>query len=191
MMKALSFGLLDPFVSAERELYERTFYAAFERAAGNRLIRQLWIFDDERKRLATRIPYEDQVIYVLRGPAGRIVTALGVNVAMRSFQASAFGFGLPDDAGGYCELLTMFSVGEYRLESRYRFISATFGDLYRRGFHTALATTAQRVLRTYVRNGARVIAEKEIQDEMRYFLKFDLARKSLESFAHLENKGDL
>src|SRR5262245_49830415 len=106
--------------AAEVEEYERAFYKAFTRAKGNRLIRQLWIFDDDAERLATRIPYDEQLVYVMRDDAGAIIAGMGVNTAMRSFQGEAFGF-RPESPAGCCELLTMFSLGEYRLEKRFRF----------------------------------------------------------------------
>jgi hypothetical protein len=172
-MNRFSFDLLDVTSPQDRDAYERAFYTAFQRAVGNRLIRQLWTFDDAGGRLATRIPYEDQLIYVLRDKERRIVTALGVNVAMRSLQAAAFGFELQDTAGS-CELLTFFSVNEYQLDRGLRFQRDSFRDLHKRGFHSAFATTARRPLRTYLRVGGLLLAEKEIEGEMRYFLKFSL-----------------
>ena len=172
-MNSFSLELLDASSAKECETYERAFYTAFQRASGNRLIRQLWRFDDAGGRLATRIPYDDQVIYILRDNERRIVRAMGVNVAMRSFQSAAFGFEVRDSAGT-CELLTIFSVSEYRLERGLRFQSESFSDLLKRGFHTAFATTARRPLPTYLRVGAQLLDEKEIEGEMRYFLKFDL-----------------
>jgi hypothetical protein len=185
-MSILNVEQLDTSSESQREEYERAFYAAFERAAGNLLIRKLWLFDGSNRRLCTRIPYEEQIVYVLRSPSGQIVTGMGVNSGMRSFQASAYGFQPPPDPSGCCEFLTLFSVGEYRLATRFEFQADSFRRLSKKGFHTAYATTARRVLRGYLRVGAQVLEEKEIEGEMRYFLKFNL-----ESFAHSDNKGDI
>jgi hypothetical protein len=176
-MSSLLFELLDPSSDIEREKYERAFYEAFERAAGNRLIRKLWIWDDGARKLRTRIPYEDQFIYVLRDSAGDVVTGLGVNHVMNSFQSSSYGFDPPQNLAGCCEFLTAFSVREYRLHTRFKFWRDSFADLHARGFHTAYATTARRVLNLYLYLGGRILEEREIEGEMRYFLVFDLGSK--------------
>ncbi len=173
-MTAWQLARLDWRQPEDVEEYERVFFDAFRRATGNRLIRSLWLWDDEARRLRTRIPYEDQVLYAMRDERGRLVTAMGVNTAMRAFQSSAYGFHPPPDPAGCCEFLTVFSVDEYRLPTRFRFWHDSFADLARSGFHTGYATTAQRVLNLYLRFGARVLEEREIEGEARYFLTFDL-----------------
>ena len=45
--------------------YERAFYAAFARAKANLLVRRLWHWDDSAGRIRTRIPYADQVVFLL------------------------------------------------------------------------------------------------------------------------------
>lgn len=167
---------LDCPQAAQREQYERAFYTAFARAAGNRLIRKLWLWDDAARRVATRIAYDEQIVYVMRDSGGRIVTGMGVNCAMRTFQSAAYGFAPPREREGCCEFLTLFSVGEYRLRTRFQFRRESFADLVERGFHTAYATTAHRVLQVYLRQGAQVLAQREIEGEARYFLRFDLKR---------------
>jgi len=173
MTAVFELELLNTSAAAELQVYEHAFFEAFKRAKGNRLIRQLWLFDDASDRLATRIPYDEQLVYVMRDTSAAIIAGMGVNTAMRSFQGASFGF-RPENPAGCCELLTMFSLGEYRLEKRFRFYKGVFADLRKRGFHTAYATTAQRPLQTYVRSGGRILEEKEIEGEMRYFLRFDL-----------------
>jgi hypothetical protein len=167
---------LDLSSPREREAYERAFYAAFQRATGNRLIRKLWQWDDEAGRLATRIPYEEQIIYAQRDEGGAVLTAMAVNHPLRTFQAAAYAFPPPLDPRGCCEFLTFFSVREHSLATRFCFWRDTFADLSESGFHTAYATTAARVLNFYLRMGARLIEERDIEGEMRYFLAFDLGR---------------
>jgi hypothetical protein len=174
-MSDLHFERLDPFSSTEREAYERAFYTAFQRAVGNRLVRQLWLWDDAASRVATRIPYDEQTIYVLRDGGGAIVTGLAVNHALRSFQSAAYGFSPPENRDGCCEFLTVFSVNEYRLTTRFKFWRDSFAALRAQGFHTGYATTAHRVLNLHRLLGARILKENEISGEMRYFLEFDLS----------------
>lgn len=172
-MKSLYCERLE-LLSSEIEDYEHVFYKAFERARGNHLIRKLWIWDDGAERVATRIPYEEQRIYVMRSDSGEIVTGLGVNCALRSLQSSEYGFDLPAGSEGSCEFLTMFSVNEYRLKTRFAFLREAFGDLKGHGFHNAYATTARRVLNAYCWMGGQVLNENTIEGEERFFLKFNL-----------------
>src|SRR5436189_208493 len=77
-MSDLYFERLDTSSENEREAYERAFYAAFQRAAGNRLIRQLWQWDDASGRLATRFKFWRDSFAALRGDgfhAGYATTA--------------------------------------------------------------------------------------------------------------------
>lgn len=158
-------------------LYERAFYDAFRRATANRLVRKLWLWDDEQQRLATRIPYEDQVVYALRDCAGTIVGGIGVNLAMREFQSSAFGFS-PAAWPHAAEILTFFSVIRGDVRATTSLWRCAAAQLRARGCRTALATTAQRPLRSYLRIGWQLIAETEIEAERRYFLRYDLSTSS-------------
>jgi hypothetical protein len=173
-MSNLHFEQLDISSATEREAYERVFYTAFQRAVGNRLVRQLWQWDTEAGRVATRIPYGDQTIFVLRDGEGQIVTGLAVNHALRSFQSTSYGFCPPEHPDGCCEFLTVFSVNEYRLTTRFKFWRDSFTSLRAGGFHTGYATTAHRVLNLHRLLGARILKENTIDSEMRYFLEFDL-----------------
>lgn len=173
-MSDLRFERLDVSSDLDRASYERLFYAAFQRAVGNKLIRELWIWSDGAGRLRTRVPYDEQIIYVLRDSAARIVTALAVNCELRSFQSAAFGFAAPPVRRGCCELLAVSAVGEHRLKTRFQFWRDAIADLSANGFHTAYATTARRALKAYLRLRADVLDEREIAGEKRYFLKFNL-----------------
>ncbi len=155
--------------------YERAFYAAFRRATTNRLVRTLWLWNDDEGRVATRIPYSDQRIYMLVGRSGAIHGALAANVAMREFQSAAFGF-TPKEPDGTVEVLTFFStVPEVRGTTQ--LFRSFVEDTRESGRHTVLATTAERPFRVYRRIGWELIAEREIESERRYFLRFDLRRQ--------------
>lgn len=172
----LAFEVLDTEDAAQRAAYERAFYAAFSRVTGNRLIRSLWAWDDAGRRLAARIPYADQVVFVGRDERGEIETAIATNWALHEFQSTAFGFPRPARAAGCCEFLTFFTVRDFRLAVKIRFWEACFAELRRRGLRVAYATTAARVLPVYRRLGGEVLAETVVEGEARYFLRFSLAR---------------
>ena len=167
---------LDPSDPAAVEEYERAFHRAFQRVPTNRLIRALWLWDDAAGRVATRIPYEEQLVLLLRDPGGHIQTAMGINTALRSFQSAAYGFAPPSPTAGCCELLTFFTVGDGPLARALTFWERCCATLRERGFHTAYATTAPRPLPTYLHIGGVLLETREIAGETRYFLRFDLSR---------------
>jgi hypothetical protein len=174
---SLRFTELDANDPLAVEGYERAFHAAFSRVAGNRLIRDLWLWDDPAGRLSTRIPYDDQIVLIGRNPAGEIETAMAFNFAMREFQSSAFGFAPPERTEGACELIVFFTLGHRHLSRAVTNLVHCYAKMRERGFHTAYATTAPRPLPAYRRiGGTEVIQEREIEGEMRYFLRVDLAR---------------
>lgn len=174
MKPPFQIAILDPSDKAAVAAYERAFYESFRRATANRLVPKLWNWDDERLRLATRIPYEDQVVHTARDAFGAIAAAMGVNVAMRDFQSAAFGFFPACPIADAAEVLTFFSAVPHDLRSTAGLWARGASDLRARGLRTALATTAQRPLRVYQRIGWQVIAEAEREAERRYFLRFDL-----------------
>ncbi|MGF1576386.1 MAG: hypothetical protein ACFCU9_10680 [Cyanophyceae cyanobacterium] len=175
-MMSQTFECLDLTDRKALDEYERAFYTAFVRVTGNQLIRSLWVWDDAKRQLKTRIAYEDQLIFVGRNEAGKLETAIATNIACREWQSAAFGFSRPTEQEICCEFLTLFSVGDYRLGLKLRFWEACFAELRRRGLNTAYATTAARLLQGYLRIGGVLLEEKEITGEMRYFLKFSLER---------------
>jgi hypothetical protein len=174
---SLRFAELDATDPAAVEGYERAFHAAFSRVSGNRLIRDLWLWDDPAARLATRIPYHEQIVLLGWNAAGEIETAMSFNFAMREFQSSAFGFAPPEPTEGTCELIVFFTLGHRHLSRVVSNLIHCYAEMRARGFHTAYATTAPRPLPTYRRiGGTEVVDEREIDGEMRYFLRVDLAR---------------
>jgi hypothetical protein len=168
----MSIELLDSGNATARAEYERAFYAAFQRVPGNRLVRSLWQWDDAARRIATRVPYGDQRIYLTR-LHGAIDGALAVNLRLAQFQSAAYGFAPPVEPAGACELLSFFAVSDRRMATRARFWRACIADLKARGFHTAYATSAPSSYTTYVRFGARLVDQAELAGELRYFLSFD------------------
>jgi hypothetical protein len=171
----MTLELLDPNNLEMRAEYERAFYAGFQRVPGNRLVRKLWVWDDEAKRVATRVPYEDQIIYIIRRN-GAIDGAMAVNVTLNTFQSVAYGFSPPADKTGACETLTFFAVSELRLSTRFGFWRDCWADLNARGFGIVYTTVGAPVYKIYVRFGITLLAQTEIEGEQRFFLTFDTAR---------------
>ena len=174
MRPSYSFVRLDPADPCVRQRYEEAFYASFGRVQANRLVRSLWLWDDEARRLATRIPYEEQIIFAMSTADGQIETALALNVAMKSFQSDAFGFGKPEDPAGCFEVLTFFTASDGHPAFKRQLWREAVRVLRSSGYHTGFATTAVRPLLAYLRLGWQVQRVAILGDEVRFFLEYRL-----------------
>ena len=170
------FGTLDAADAAQVREYERHFYQAYARLGDNKLVRLIWDWDDPGRRLRTRIPYGDQVVYSSRDAGGRLAAAMAVNLSVPAeFQGAAFGFapGAGPD-GRCCEILNVMTTEHHRATARATCAAFVRGfgyrDLAARGFEAAYSTCTRRRLRPYLRLGARVLAETAIGGEERFFL---------------------
>ncbi len=175
-MKDFNFELLDTSNPVAVREYEGAFYQSFSKVSTNQLVRKLWLWDDEAGRLKTRVPYEDQLICVLRDPSGSLRSAMAFNVALRQFQAAAYDFAAPRTQVGAFEVLTFFSVVAETLEVRANFWARCVALLSACGYYAGYATTARRPLPMYQRAGWRVLEEREIESEKRYFLHYEVPR---------------
>jgi hypothetical protein len=181
------FGTLDASDPAQVAEYERHFYQAFAALTDNTLVRLIWDWDDAAKRVRTRIPYTEQVIYCLRDDLGRLAGAMAVNLSPgTALQSAGFGF-LPPVAhaqssapeGRYCEFMNLMATPHHRGQVRathQAFIRGfCYADLVSRGFGAAYSTCTRRRLRAYQLFGAMVLDETVIQGEARYFLHWPIA----------------
>lgn len=159
--------------------YERAFHHAFStRAPGNLLVRTLWRWDDATGRVATRVPYHEQLVLLARAPDRTVLMAMAVNTAMRQLQSAAFGFALPAaDAAGACEIMVLFVAERRELVRQLPPLCRRgFALLVERGFRTAFATTATRLLPLYRWGGMEVIESRTIGGEQRHLLRLDLVK---------------
>jgi hypothetical protein len=159
-------------------LFERAFYRGFRESTHNQIIRWLWHWDDENQRLRTRVPYEDQRIWVSyeEDPPGH---GVAVNWRMALLQSGAFGFSLPDslrEPGKTCEVLALFSWAHPSLTKFHAAWTELFRDLQGLGFQMAVATCARQILPLYRRMGATIIDQLTVDEQERYFLQFELVR---------------
>ena len=153
--------------------YERAFFSVFEPLTHNRLIRWLWDWDDAQKRLRTRVPYEEQTIYIERDEAGAVRKALAIGTKLQTLQASDYGFEIPKSPEN-CESLTFFTIGDRRYEGTRIFYNACREKLLERGFQTMYATGAPRILRMHIFVGGELLESKEIEGEVRNFVRINL-----------------
>lgn len=159
--------------------YEQAFYRAFCTLTHNKLIRTLWKWDRPQQRLATRIGYDQQRIYVGRDAQGEIAMAIAVNTELHVYQSSAFGFAPPPIKEGQCELLAFFALHNHSLRDVLHFWRGCFKDLSACGYHTGFASSAVRLVPVYSRAGGEILAETIIEGEQRFHWKFDLNRQWL------------
>ncbi|HMU65856.1 MAG TPA: hypothetical protein PKE57_01845 [Cellvibrionaceae bacterium] len=159
--------------------YEQAFYQAFYTLTHNRLIRTLWHWDLDQQRLATRIGYEHQRIYVGRDMQGEIAMAIAVNTELQLYQSGAFGFPKPAHTTGQCELLAFFAINNHHLQHTLHFWRSCFKDLSACGFHTGFASSAARLVPVYSRAGGEILDKTVLEGEQRFHWKFDLNRQWL------------
>lgn len=166
---------LNPQAPAELLVFEQAFYQAFIKMTSNRLIRNLWNWDHEQRRLSTKIPYSEQEIYLLKDANGRIASAASCNMGMSRFQSEAFGFKKPFQHEKYFEVLTLFSGSGHPIKSRCELLESARDMFFHRGYRFAFATSSQKTLPMYRRLGMEVLRETLFELEKRYFLRIDLA----------------
>jgi hypothetical protein len=182
-----TFGTLDASDPAQVAEYERHFYRAYATLTDNTLVRLIWDWDDAAKRVRTRVPYTEQVIYCLRDDLGRLAGAMAVNLSPgTALQSAGFGFRppvahapRPAPEGRHCEFMNLMTTPHHRSQVRTTheaFIRGfCYADLVSRGFGAAYSTCTRRRLRAYQLFGARVLDETVIQGEGRYFLYWPIA----------------
>ncbi|WBB94880.1 MULTISPECIES: hypothetical protein [unclassified Solwaraspora] len=179
------YGVLDPADPAQVAEYEGDFYRAYVGLTDNRLVRLIWEWDDTGRRLRTRIPYQDQVVYCWRQPTGRLIGAMAVSVAVeRGLQSASFGFSPPMSpdagrAGGrVCEILNVMHAGGGRTWTRATYTGfirdVGYRDLASRGFDVAYATCTRRRLRPYLLLGAELLDRRTVDGEERMFLRWPI-----------------
>ncbi|MFM1822697.1 MAG: hypothetical protein RI967_963, partial [Planctomycetota bacterium] len=155
-------------------------YLAFDGGRASELLRGLWIWDDEARRVRTRVPAEDTRVWI-GAEDGRVHTAILANTRLALLQSAAYGFTVPaslEDGRPVCEFTLAYSRDDHSIGHFHAAWDEVFGDLRADGFHDGLATCARRLLPLYRRMGARVVEETEIGGERRFFLHFELARAS-------------
>jgi hypothetical protein len=147
--------------------FEENFYQAFL-PYDNPAIRELWIWDDQLKRLKTKIPYEEQDIFFVRDRSGKMRTACAFNTAMRSFQSEVYGFNWPPKTESWIEILTLFSEGGGI--SKLFILEQARRRLGKKGFEACYATSAAKVVHLHTDLGAVIIDQKIYNEQVRMLI---------------------
>ena len=168
------------------EHYERTLYQSFfPILQRNPLIRDLWIWDDQQKRLRTQVPYEDQwVVALTHGIEQCYCISVGINLRVdRYWQSGSYEFPQPTPACSACEFLIM-AHGDAPIQHgptviRKLVTEYLLPQLQQRGFEAAYATCADHLLRLYLRMGADKMDEREVNAYPRHLLRWVLRSESV------------
>jgi hypothetical protein len=163
--------LLDPTRAEEVRLYEEAFYQAFF-PRSNAGIRAIWLWDDGAKRLKTKIPYEDQDIFVIKNPEGQVETGFAVNTAVREFQSGAYGFARPMDER-WVEVLAVFNLGKGAQKLIQAAVEKSHQVLLARNYERfyVYATCAPYSLKWNLKRGWEIVEKREKDSVVRYFLR--------------------
>ena len=100
--------------------------------------------------------------------------ALAVGTKLETLQAAEYGFEIPR-APENCESLTFFTIGSRRFEVTRNFYNACREKLLERGYRTMYATGAPRILRLHLFVGGELLESREIEGEIRNFVRINLA----------------
>lgn len=169
---------LDPSDPEQVSRFEQGFYLGFEESTHNKIIQWLWIWDEPARRLRTRVPYEDQRVW-MSASGSPPDSGIAVNTRMALLQSAAFGFSLPNAlsvSGDTCEFLAAFSRGDRSMGHFHKAWTEVFLALRGLGFRHGVATCARKILPLYRRMGAVILEERSIEEQPRYFLGFELSR---------------
>lgn len=178
---AWRFGALDPTDAAAVQAYEESLFTAFAPILTiNPLVRDLWEWDDPRRRLRTRVGYADQYVALMSDAvSGAIIFSVGVNLhPARFWQSGGFGFPVPAAEEHACEFLIMAGGATQRAHGPAilrQFIQGYFfHELRRRGFRCAYGTSADHLRWLYQRVGAAIAAEQQVNGHRRTLFRWDL-----------------
>lgn len=174
-----NFSKLDLQKKEEVKKFEEAFYAVFAELHSNQLVRKIWNWDHDNKRLSTKIPYKNQIIFIWKNDEGEIKCSVAVNCDNAISQYSNFGFQIPaEKKGRYYEVLTLFTQNLDRANGirldRYFLRSYCIAHMYELGYDFMVSTCARKPLATYLRWGWEIMDEVTIDNEKRYFLYYNI-----------------
>lgn len=152
--------------------YEKQLYLAYGKNPNN------WTFRNYLKnenRLRPNIPYEDQIIYVVKGDNNKILSGITIHVnSENEYIAEKMGFKI-DEKRDSCEGLTMFIIDEeiWNIDIILKpFCEYVLEDLKKRGFKKFYAAPEKKHKRIHVKlfGWKEVLGTKIIKNEQRFLL---------------------
>jgi hypothetical protein len=163
---------------AEGRDFEKHFYCAFKKIKDQRLIRKIWKWDDDQQTLKLKIPDEKVAMYTWKNSRGQNVCYVGGIYERSHSQFEYYGFNAPEEAGKYCEILTLFSTIHF--EGNLFNLEKVFLKEYcyeqarMHGCKSLLATCAPHLLKLYLKWNWKLIETRNFEGGIRHFIQFDL-----------------
>ncbi len=175
---AVSASLIDPNNLQAIESFEKSFYTAYRNIEQQKLIRQIWVWDDKEERIALRCPLESSTIFAWLENGIPSFYAVGTFDRTVFSQLDYYGFQKPEGVGHYCEVFTIYATTN--LEASIFEIEKIFLKPFcyeyakEQGATQLLATCSKAMLTLYKRWGWDVLDTKSIEGEERFFIQLTL-----------------
>ncbi|MDX5320026.1 MAG: hypothetical protein LPK45_03030 [Bacteroidota bacterium] len=158
--------------------FERDFYKAYQTIPKQKLIRQIWNWNDEQKRISLKCPYDDCALFVWQENGVPTFYVGGTFDQTVFSQFKYYGFETPDGINQYCEVFTLFATPLLRtsiFEIDALFLQTScFHYSKSKGVYHVLATCTGRMLSLYTRWGWEILSSRVIEGEERYFILKEL-----------------
>jgi hypothetical protein len=172
-----SFEQLDQSSQSDIFAFERAFYDSFSRAKSNRLVRKLWIWNDDECRLKSKVPYTDQIIFISRTNDGSIDTGLAFNNLANQSQAEFFGFTSAESIDRSLEIITFFSKNDFNILELKQFLWQCLEYCQNNNVSYVYATCTARLLKPYKHFGAELLSSATVEGEVRHYIRIDVAQR--------------
>lgn len=151
--------------------YEKLIYELFHT---NKVVLKLWDWDHEKKRVNTRIPYKDQLIYVLLNEANAFCASIAVNYSTTERQYIKVGFSKEIESNS-CEVFAMFlnpkvNVSIFTIVEFLKLCVINSSKL-NTSTTSIKAICSPKTYPLYRRLGFVIVETKKIEEETRYFIE--------------------
>ncbi len=171
-MPDLVYTTLD--ITNEKDIveYERAMFRAFQNTEIITLP-EIWEYDRKAKRLRTKIPYRNQIIYIAR-LFDAIVAGTAINYNMHEpLQLEMIGFSIDKSDEHICEGLGVFCLQVFHetIPIGIQLKDYAFAQIAQKGIKTMYGTCSPKKLPGYVQLKFEVIDERVFKGEKKYLLK--------------------
>ncbi|HAR20847.1 MAG TPA: hypothetical protein DCR46_09295 [Cytophagales bacterium] len=175
-MSSHQFVIVDTDNSLELCKYEKALFEEFN-TTNNNLIREIWDWNYVEKRVKRRIPYSSQIIFTMQNENGEIDASISINTDKNDRQYNKMGFFNDEDVNEKShEAFSTFirpnsSFSNFQLIKFIKLVIETMKTKY--GYNTSYGICPLNIYVIYKRLGCRVLEEKNINGEVRYFIKLN------------------
>lgn len=157
-------------------VFEQEQYSVFSDRVQQNLLRQIWLWDDEEKRISLRQKREELGVLVLTlNQVPQFYVA--ANTVHPVFSQLAY-FGFESPAANEIEVFTLFRTKSCKLspaDIQLHFLKRVcYPEAKRAGAQRLLATCAPALLPLYLRWGWQCIETRNLQGEVRHRISLDL-----------------